>query len=74
MNALVRPSELTAADVEPRRHRFTPKQVLAIQDTGILGDGRIELMDGEIIHMPADGELHRSWTRALTRWLANNLE
>lgn len=73
MNAVVRQTEFVSS-AEPRRHRFTLDELPAIQDLGILGDGRIELVDGEIIHMPADGELHRRWTRQLTVWLAHRLD
>lgn len=73
MNALVHQTEFVAC-AEPRRHRFTFEELLAIQALGILGDGRIELVDGEILHMPADGDLHRSWTRELTAWFAQHLD
>ena len=74
MNALVRPSELVAEAAEPRRHRFKFDELLTIQAAGILGDRRTELMDGEIIDMPTDGELHQQFSIQLTTWLATSLD
>lgn len=38
----------------PERRRFTARELLAMSDAGILGrDERVELIDGEIISMPA---------------------
>ncbi len=73
MNALVRSPEF-ALPAEPRRHRFTLDEVLAMQAAGLLGDHRTELMDGEIIDMPADGELHQQFSIQLTKWLATRLD
>lgn len=73
MNAVVRQTEF-ALPAEPRRHRFTLEEVLAIQAAGILDGERTELIDGEIVHMPSDGELHQRWSRALTLWLAKTLD
>ena len=43
----------------PERRRFTLDDVLAMQRAGLIeDDARIELLDGEIIDMPEEGELH----------------
>ena len=63
---------------EHARHRFTVDDVMAMTEAGILDrDARIELMDGELIDMPSEGELH-VWfkvvmTRALVRMLSDDL-
>lgn len=73
MNAVVRQTEFVPF-AEPRRHRFTLEEVLAMQGAGILHDRRTELIDGEIVHMATDGELHRRWSNELTLWLARRLD
>lgn len=73
MNAPVRHAELRA-NPEAYRHRFTLEELLAIQDAGILDGERLELIDGEIIHMASDGELHRRWANELTLWFARRLD
>jgi len=55
-------------------HRFTVADVRAIIDTGVLDpDARIELIDGGLIDMPADGPRHNDWTISLGRWLQRNM-
>lgn len=73
MNAPVQHASLLEPE-EPRKHRFTFDELLGIQALGLLGEGRIELVAGEILHMPADGELHRSWTLELAAWFAEQLD
>ena len=73
MNAPVRYAELRA-EPEAYRHRFTLDELLAIQDAGIIDGKRLELIDGEIVHMATDGELHRRWANELTLWFAHRLD
>jgi Uma2 family endonuclease len=52
------------------RHRFTGEDVLAMQRAGLLLEaGKFELIDGEIIDMPAEGSAHLELKAALTRHL-----
>ncbi len=73
MNAVVRKTEFVPF-AEPRRHRFTLDELLAIEAIGLFRDVRTELMDGEIIEMPTNGELHQQFSIQLTKWLARNLD
>ena len=58
----------------PDRHRFTMDDIYRMQDTGFIPpDARFELMDGEIIDMPGEGEAHLSYKAALNRWLVPHL-
>ena len=59
---------LRQADVVP--HRFTVAEFLEVAATDAFDGRRIELIEGEIVDMPADGVLHRRWTAGLTVWLA----
>ena len=73
MNAVVRQTEFNPSPA-PGRHRFTLEEVLAMQDAGILDGERTELIDGDIVHMPEDGELHRRWANELILWFARRLD
>jgi Uma2 family endonuclease len=58
----------------PTRHGFTGEEVLQMQAAGVLDeDDRFELIDGEIIDMPSEGETHLSLRIALNRFLARSL-
>ncbi len=58
----------------PTRHGFTGEEVLQMQAAGVLDeDDRFELIDGEIIDMPSEGETHLSIRIALNRFLARVL-
>jgi Uma2 family endonuclease len=49
----------TPAEQAPERHRFTVDDIYRMQDLGLIPpDSRFELLDGEIIDMPAEGEAH----------------
>lgn len=63
---------LRQADVVP--HRFTVAEFLEVAATTAFDGRRIELIEGEIVDMPADGVLHRRWTAGLTVWLARALD
>ena len=59
---------------EPAPHRFTLDEVLAMQAAEIIHpDARIELLDGEIIDMPEEGELHVWFKVELTRFFVRAL-
>ncbi len=66
MNMLVRPQA-------PERIRFTLDDVLHMQAEGMFGDGDVELIEGEIYAMPAEGDLHLELKVELTRFLIQNL-
>lgn len=56
------------------RHRFTVDDVRAMIDIGVVdADARVELIDGGLIDMPADGPRHNDWSIALGRWLLRQL-
>jgi Uma2 family endonuclease len=58
----------------PTRHGFTGEEVLQMQAAGVLDeDGRFELIDGEIIDMPSEGETHLTLRIRLTRYLSRSL-
>ncbi len=58
MNALA-PTLWTGTVAEPRPHRWTLDEVVRLRGVGVIGeDARVELLDGEIIDMPPEGELH----------------
>jgi hypothetical protein len=65
MNFPVRPPPET-----PSRHGFTGADVLRMQAAGLLiEDGKFELIDGEIVDMPSEGEAHLGLMIALNRFL-----
>jgi Uma2 family endonuclease len=67
MNAPMRP-------VEPAPHGFTGADVLRMQEIGVLEEGgAFELIEGEIIDMPAEGDAHQSLRMALTGHLVRSL-
>ena len=67
MNAPVR-----SADFVP--HRFTVDEVRDMVRLGVLDEGaRIELIEGELVDMPADGPRHNDWSVIIGRWLFTNL-
>jgi Uma2 family endonuclease len=58
----------------PTRHGFTGEDVLRMQEAGLLiEDGKFELIDGEIIDMPSEGETHLGLRIRLNRFLARTL-
>lgn len=62
MNMLVRPQA-------PERVRFTLDDVLRMQADGLFGDVDVELIEGEIYAMPAEGDLHLELKEILSRKL-----
>ena len=56
------------------RHRFTVEDARALAAAGLIdADSRIELIEGELIDMPADGPRNMSWADGLGRWLYTGL-
>jgi len=56
------------------RYRFTNAEVRAAAEAGVLrAPERLELIEGELIEMPADGARHRDWTYALGQFLFRTL-
>ncbi len=68
MNAIVPSGELIP-------HRFTVADVRAMVKAGVVEEGaRVELINGELVEMPADGPLHNRWSNALGFWLFGSLD
>lgn len=62
MNAPHRPGP-----VAPTKYRLTGEDVLGMQEAGILPrNHRCELIHGELIEMPSEGDLHSYWKGRLT--------
>ena len=66
MNAVARPAQFTP-------HRFTVEEMWALQDSGALGDKAVELIEGELVDMPAEGPLNIDWSGLLGHWLYTSL-
>ena len=73
MNALV-PSSEFPRPTEAAPHRFTVEDMFAMARAGLLDDdGRYEVIDGELIDMPMDGDLHLQFTAGVLRWLSEGV-
>jgi Uma2 family endonuclease len=60
---------------EPTKYRLTVDDVFRMQETGILApDHRCELIHGELIEMPGEGDLHSFWKSRLIVWFARLLD
>src|SRR5580692_4528356 len=69
MNVRVRPPPAA-----PTRHGFTGEDVLRMQEAGLLiEDRRFELIDGEIIDMPSEVDVHLGLRIRLTKYLNRTL-
>ena len=56
-------------------HLFTVADMRAMVRAGVIEEGaRVELIEGELIEMPADGPLHNEWSSALGFWLYRALD
>lgn len=72
MTAHVSPpaSALPAPPAKPTKHRLTLAEVRQLWDSGaVAGYPSIELIDGDIYEMPADGDRMIDWNAALLDWL-----
>jgi Uma2 family endonuclease len=52
-----------------KRFRWTVKRYFRLAELGFFGDGRVELLNGEIIRMPAQAQPHRLAITRITRLL-----
>jgi Uma2 family endonuclease len=58
----------------PQRHRISVEHFYRMADAGLFdADGRVELVDGEIIDMPPTGPLHAAVVEQVTRALSAEL-
>jgi len=62
---------MTLAD--PMVHRFTREQYRQMAEAGHFDNARVELLDGEILDLPAQGEPHVYVVSELNRWLTAQL-
>jgi Uma2 family endonuclease len=58
---------------EPQRHRFTGEELLRLMELGIVEGDRIELVEGDIIHMGAEGARHIDLKASLNEFLTLHL-
>jgi Uma2 family endonuclease len=59
----------------PVKHLLTIDDVFKMQDAGVLApDHRCELIHGELIEMPGEGDLHSYLKARLITWFARNLD
>ena len=69
-----KPVLLPQTEIEPRRWRFTVDDVFRMQEAGILPpDHRCELIHGDLIEMPHEGDLHSFYKSRITHALARAL-
>lgn len=69
MNAPVKP---LLASAQP--HRFTMDDVLVMVSAGVLQEGaKVELIDGGLVDMAAEGSDHTDWVYEVGRWLFTGL-
>src|SRR5262245_34764150 len=58
----------------PTRHKFTLDEARRAWDAGVFADyPDMELIEGELIEMPADGPRTTDWNERINRWLARAL-
>ena len=74
MNALAPVPDFYTPPDAPRLHRFTLDDVIVMREAGVIHpDAKVELLDGEIIDMGSEGELHADFVIALNRFLVLGL-
>lgn len=57
-----------AKSLTPRRHVFTTDVVRRMADAGLLGNDRVELIEGEIYDMPEEGTPHQDLRDRIVAW------
>jgi Uma2 family endonuclease len=58
----------------PTRHRFTVDEVMRMVEVGLIDrDARYELMDGDLIDTPSEGELHLNYKILLNRFFVESV-
>jgi Uma2 family endonuclease len=65
-------STLTKSASLPR-HRWTTQSYHAAAQAGLLGDGRFELLEGDIVTVPVPDPIHEAAVRRLLRYLLSML-
>jgi Uma2 family endonuclease len=71
MNKPVFLGDAQHAPREPRRHAFSVDDVFRMQETGVLPpEHRCELMRGDLIEMPSEGDLHSFFKNSLIHMIA----
>jgi Uma2 family endonuclease len=76
MNVIVRDHAPEAAPRprEPTRHKITRDEFHAMEAAGVFpAEAEFELIDGELIAMPADGHRTIEWNVEINRWLVESL-
>lgn len=69
MNALMRPPPLTYA-----KRKLTVDDAIRLHAAGVFPDyPELEVIDGDLYEMPADGPRTRGWNAAFNRWLVQSL-
>ena len=66
------PSTLTQSASLPR-YRWTTRSYYAAARAGLLGDGRFELLDGDIVTVPVPDPIHEAAVRRLLKYLLSML-
>jgi Uma2 family endonuclease len=75
MNAHVTVPAAPPSPTESRPHRFTVDDLYAMMKAGVIEEGaHEELIEGELIEMPADGARHKKLSHDLMFWLARGLD
>lgn len=70
MNA---PARVAVSAEAPARHRFTVDDVWRMVDAGLIDpEARMELIDGDLIDMPSEGEAHLTLKILLTQFFAEH--
>ncbi len=64
---------MTAVATTPTRKKFTVEEYYQLGELGMLGDGRTELIDGDIIYMAPMGRRHAGYIIRLDRIFSENL-
>ncbi len=62
-----------ATATKPTRKQFTVEEYYQLSELGMLGDGRTELIDGDIIYMAPMGTRHAGYIIRLDRIFSENL-
>lgn len=77
MNIPVKPPSpgIQNAPATAQPHRFTVNDVLAMVKAGVIQEGaRVELIEGELLDMAAEGSRHIDYVGDLGRWLYGALD
>ncbi len=64
---------MTAVATKPTRKQFTVEEYYQLGELGMLGDGRTELIDGDIVYMAPIGSRHAGCVIRLNGFFSENL-